>query len=117
MSGRSRRLRQQQQELHFELFVRLELQHNVEFVSLKEKYDTTTAQGRLFVTILMALAQFEREQTSERTRDAAQARSERGLRNGGRLLGYDPDPEHKARLLHPDLFAELARPRSRRITR
>ena len=27
------------------------------------------------------------------------ARSERGLFNGGRMLGYDPDPNHKARLV------------------
>ena len=73
--------------------------HNAEFVCLKQNYDTTSSQGRLFVTMMMALAEFEREQTSERTRDAVAARSERGLWNGGRLLGYDTDPNKKSTLI------------------
>jgi len=71
-------------------------EQGVEFVCLKQQYDTTTPQGKLFVTIMIALAEFEREQTAERTRDATQARVERGLWNGGQLLGYDLDPDHKA---------------------
>ena len=74
-------------------------EHNVEFVCLKQNYDTTTAQGRLFVTMMMALAEFEREQTSERNRDTTAARAERGLWNGGQLLGYDLDPEHHGHLI------------------
>ena len=74
-------------------------EHAVEFVCLKQHYDTTTPQGKLFVTIMIALAEFEREQTAERTRDATQARSERGLWNGGQLLGYDLDPNHKGYLI------------------
>jgi len=74
-------------------------EHNAEFVCLKQNYDTTSSQGRLFVTMMMALAEFEREQTSERTRDAVAARSERGLWNGGRLLGYDTDPNKKSTLI------------------
>ena len=73
--------------------------HGVEFVSLKEDYDTTTAGGKLLVTIMMALAEFEREQTAERTRDAMAARSERGLFNGGQLIGYDLDTERKGYLV------------------
>ena len=73
--------------------------HGANFISLKEDYDTTTAQGRLIITIMMALAEFEREQTGERTRDAFQARTERGLWNGGRILGYDLDPLRKGYLV------------------
>ena len=73
--------------------------HGSNFISLKEDYDTTTAQGRLIITIMMALAEFEREQTGERTRDAFQARTERGLWNGGRLVGYDLDPIRKGYLI------------------
>jgi DNA invertase Pin-like site-specific DNA recombinase len=72
--------------------------HGVEFVCLKQNYDTTSPQGRLFVTIMMALAQFEREMTADRTRDAVAARSERGLWSGGRILGYDLDPDRKGYL-------------------
>ena len=71
-------------------------EQKTEFVCLKQNYDTTSPQGRLFVTMMMALAQFEREQTAERTRDAVAARSERGLWNGGRLLGYDTDTNKKS---------------------
>jgi site-specific DNA recombinase len=74
-------------------------EQGAEFVCLKQNYDTTSAQGRLFVTMMMALAEFEREQTSERTRDAVAARAERGLWNGGRLLGYDADPNRKSTLI------------------
>ncbi len=74
-------------------------EHGVEFVCLKQNYDTTSPQGKLFVTIMMALAEFEREQTAERTRDAVAARAERGLWNGGRLLGYDLDANHKGYLI------------------
>ncbi len=74
-------------------------EHGVEFVCLKQNYDTTTSQGKLFVTIMMALAEFERDQTSERNRDTTAARAERGLWNGGRLLGYDLDPDHRGRIV------------------
>lgn len=74
-------------------------EYDVEFVCLKQNYDTTTPQGKLFTTIMMALAQFEREQTSDRTRDAALARAERGLWNGGQLLGYDLNPDKKGHLI------------------
>src|SRR3972149_627875 len=74
-------------------------EHGVEFVSLKEQCDTSTPVGRLFATLILALAQFERENTAERTRDATAARAERGLWNGGRILGYDPDPENRPSLV------------------
>lgn len=74
-------------------------EHGIQFVCLKQNYDTTTPQGRLFIVIMAALAEFEREQTSERTREATNARSERGLWNGGRILGYDPDPTNKSTLV------------------
>ena len=73
--------------------------YNVEFVCLKQNYDTTSSQGKLFITIMMALAEFEREQTSERNKDATMARAERGLWNGGQLLGYDLDPDRKGYLI------------------
>ena len=83
----------------FLTFFEILSEHGVEFVCLKQNYDTTSSQGRLFVTMMMALAQFEREQTSEWTHDAVMARAERGLWNGGRLLGYDVDPQKKSTLI------------------
>ncbi len=79
-------------------FFEILTKYNVEFVCLKQNYDTTSAQGKLFITIMMALAEFERTQTSERNIDATIARAERGLWNGGHLLGYDLDPIKKGYL-------------------
>lgn len=55
----------------------------VELVSIKEKLDTTTPQGKLMLTMLSALSQFERDLISERTKDGLKAARARG-RNGGR---------------------------------
>ena len=65
---------------------------DVDFISLKEQFDTTTAQGKCFLTIMAALNQFEREQTSERTQINMLERAKRGLWQGGQILGYDLDP-------------------------
>ena len=71
----------------------------VEFVCLKQNFDTTSPHGKFSITIMAAMAQLEREQTAERTRDSAIARSKRGLRNGGQILGYDTDPDRKGHLI------------------
>lgn len=80
-------------------FFELLAKYNVEFVCLKQNYDTTTSQGKLFITIMMALAEFEREQTSERTREACIARADRGLWTGSQLIGYNIDPARKGYLI------------------
>lgn len=55
----------------------------IHLVSLKEQLDTTTATGKLMLTMLSALSQFERDLISERTLDGLKAARARG-RVGGR---------------------------------
>src|SRR3989338_3568646 len=43
--------------------------HSVSFVSVTERFDTSSASGRLLRNIMLTFAQFEREMSSERTRD------------------------------------------------
>ncbi len=76
-------------------FFEILTKYNVEFVCLKQNYDTTSSQGKLFITIMMALAEFERTQTSERTREAIFARAQRGLWNGSQIIGYDLNLQKK----------------------
>ena len=72
----------------------------VDFVCLREQFDTSTSQGKCFLTIMGALNQFEREQCSERTSSGLFARAQRGLFNGGApLLGYDEDKIRKGYLI------------------
>jgi site-specific DNA recombinase len=80
--------------------------HDVEFISLRENFDTTTPQGQAFATIIMTLAQMEREITSLRTASAMADRAQRGLWNGGQILGFDPDPERPGYLI-PNSVEEL----------
>lgn len=86
----------------FLIFFEFLTEHGVEFVSLREGFDTTSPQGKLQATILMALAEFERALTAQRTSEAMADRAERGLWNGGQLLGYDPDLERPG-YLKPNL--------------
>ena len=62
----------------------------VEFMSLSEHLDTSTAGGSLIFNIMASLAQFERDLTVERTRAGIDAAKRRGTHCGRpRKLGRD----------------------------
>ena len=63
----------------------------VELVSLKEQLDTTTATGKLMLTMLSALSQFERDLISERTQEGLKAARARGRKGGRKFVGSDDD--------------------------
>lgn len=66
------------------------------FLSIKEQFDTSTPSGKMMLYNMINLAQFEREQTSERVAINCHSRAQRGLLNGGpAILGYDKDPAKK----------------------
>jgi len=56
---------------------------NIKLISLKENIDTTTPTGKLLITVLSAISQFERDITVQRTNEGLQAARARG-RKGGR---------------------------------
>ena len=63
----------------------------VHLVSLKENLDTTTATGKLMLTMLSALSQFERDLIAERTIDGLKAARARGRSGGRPTVGTDKD--------------------------
>ncbi|MYL57401.1 recombinase family protein [Virgibacillus halodenitrificans] len=52
--------------------------HNCAFVSSTEPYDTSTAVGRLFITLVAAMAQWERENTGERIKMVLDEKAKKG---------------------------------------
>lgn len=70
------------------------LPNNCDFESMTEKLDTSTPQGRLFLGILAAFAQLEREMIRERMSMGRYARIKEGKWQGGARVpyGYDYEP-------------------------
>ena len=64
--------------LDFSEMMEIFQQHGVEFISTKEKFDTSTPVGKAMLAIIMVFAQLERETIQERVRDNYHARSARG---------------------------------------
>lgn len=64
-------------------------QHKCGFKSATEVYDTTTAMGRLFITIVAALAEWESDNSSERIKMALEKKVAGGERVGGIPFGFD----------------------------
>ncbi len=63
--------------------------HKVDFLSVTERFDTSTPSGRLLRNIMLTFAQFERELASERTKDKMIQRAQKGMWNGGTVpFGY-----------------------------
>jgi len=68
--------------MDFETFILLLQEKNIEFISLKESFDTTTAMGKAMLRVALVFAQLEREQTAERISDVMDYRAAKGLYNG-----------------------------------
>ena len=67
------------------------LANNVDFVSMRENFDTSTPFGRAMIGILAVFAQLEREQIKERMEMGKDARAKLGKWMGGQHIqfGYD----------------------------
>lgn len=58
-------------------------------VSSKDNFDTSTAQGKMMLTIVQAFAQFERDLIVERTKEGLAAARARGKKGGRKPLPKD----------------------------
>jgi len=76
----------------------------VHLVSLKENLDTTTATGKLMLTMLSALSQFERDLIAERTIDGLKAARARGRRGGRPRSGTDKDRQQALAMYHANVM-------------
>ena len=67
-----------------------------DLVSISEKIDTTTAAGKMVFRVLAAMAEFERDQVSERTKLALSHKKANGEKTGGDVpFGWDADDSGK----------------------
>jgi hypothetical protein len=74
-------------------FLALLQKYEVDLVSLQEAFDTSTAIGKAFVSIIMIIAALEADFASERTSAAIEFRRDQGIRVGNSAFGMSRNAE------------------------
>lgn len=94
---------------------------DIQFLSLSQNFDTTTPDGKFLYTLAAALATWEREILSQRTKEGLEAARRRGKKLGRPRKLSDAQIKEARRVLEADFYssitevAESFRHRSRRI--
>ncbi|NRS20649.1 recombinase family protein [Brevibacillus sp. HB1.4B] len=77
--------------------------YEVSFRSATEVYDTSTAMGRLFITLVAALAQWERENLAERVKFGIEQMIDQGMKPGGHSpFGYHFDKNFNCTIIEQE---------------
>jgi site-specific DNA recombinase len=69
--------------------------HEVSFISYSEKFDTSTAVGKMTLQVLGAIAEFERNTIVENVRLGLSEIARNGRKTGGIVFGYDSIDKQK----------------------
>jgi site-specific DNA recombinase len=80
--------------------------------SVSDQIDTRTAGGRMFLNLIIIIAQWEREIVAERTRDALQGKIRRGERCGKVRFGYDLATDGRSLVPNEDEQEAIAKMRA-----
>ena len=77
--------------------------NKINFVSIQENIDTSSAMGTLFLTLLSAIAEFEREQIKERMQlgKLGRAKAGKSMMWGRTSYGYDYQKETGSLIINP----------------
>ena len=81
--------------------------YQIDIISLKENFDTSTAIGRALLKFMLVFYELEREQTAERGSDNRYERAKRGLWITSTIIGYEKDPNNPGHPIIIPTEAEL----------
>ena len=83
-------------------------QRGIQFQSLSQNFDTTTPDGKFLYTLAAALATWEREILSQRTKEGLEAARKRGKKLGRPRKLNEVQVAEARRILEADFYSSLA---------